>query len=1175
MLPSKADRTLLDACKSAAEGRGHELLEVMKDKDGLKEALQGISKRHLEAAWKFILSAATKATRNRSTGEIEDRKDDCDDEGELNLEVLQGIVEFCEVYMDFKEESGKGKEKKNYPPLIIDTFEVLHSILLRLEGLQGTTIQSRIARMCQVWWTRELPGANRLITQLLPLTMARALEDDGKESDVKRVHVLRQAFLLLDWEDDDSDGLRELLLRAFLSPRFLRSDVGKRFLTCVLGFHTSLVQDVCDVVKVQIPTAPKALLIAYGDIYFRAWHASSGRFLSFIESVCIQPLMAAAAHASTLKLHNAIRVILGEFHEQKLQRGVDAMLLRLYSPILWRGLRSINPSVRARCLGLLSDAFPLQDTDASAAEAESVIQRQFDALSDALEDRDHNVRAAAASATCNILTRWWEAIPSSTISLLLNSIVTRLVWDASSPAVRLASVRGIHGLIQCPLAHCPLRKILPEISNLLHDTDSSVRRQFVGLLNDVKGVRSMRVSQIVSPEHILAQLEEEECEEVQWYIVALIVDSYFPTGGSVTGEEQVSRMLTLTGQNASAAKKLCKLLHGLVGVGAVTKLLVMLTRVVLLAIENGQKSRETIPEVANSCQGIERGSGAISGTTSKKCGHRQKRPILEDESDRPDDADIELSASDLQLMAGLFDLMEALWSSILPQLSNDASGTYKECVDMLEANLSETVLTTIFKTFAYIPKIRPSVLRLLALSDPITSIEIAVTSNLLEMPWKHALDSSLLDPVTNLLCAWGGVEFIVKVLSDIESVINNPATGDLARKQDRRTQQKKKNNLPSKGKGQLHHRVALLVLDSLLRGSTPRLLKARNDFVRDPDCLFRATQVLEIARQECARILANDGDQAFEMRFSTADGSSLTMGDIFLMVTLELRIITHSAEAKGIECKDKNKRVPKGGEDILKWVSSPDILPHTVQATKLSGPAAEPPNKVCHVEMAADSDHLSLKPHLASRSKCPANNKRAKTQKKLHQQTTSTTTSEFECECCDESWRLNLSSGLIAIVCSFATDWLVLGTHASYIENWADRIAEGLLRESHPVCPPLPLPVLCRMAYQICSASTLDERDNSILPDSLLTLLLSSTGHDFEQQQSQQFVVYGAKKMLYTEQLLQALFFLFKRRGETQFKAICKRLLEFIASEASSESNNISDVVLSTAGSAVLECTLK
>ncbi len=1154
MLPSKTDRSLLDACKSAAEGRGNELLEMMRDKDGLKEALQGISKRHHEAVWKFLLSAATKATISGPAGEIEDRKDDCDDENELNLEVLQGIVEFCEVYMDFKEGGGKGKEKQNYPPLMIDTLEVLHSILLSLEGLQGSTIQSRIARVCQAWWSRELPGADRLITQLLPLTLARALEDDGKEADVKRTHALRQAFLLLDWEDDDSNGIRELLLRAFLSPLFLRSDVGKRFLTCVLAFHTSLVQDVCDVVKIQIPTAPKALLIAYGDIYFRAWHASSGRFLSFIECVCIQPLMAAAAHASTLKLYNAVRVILGSFHEQKLQRGVDEMLLRLYSPILWRGLRSINPSVRARCLGLLSDAFPLQDTDASAVDAEAVIQRQFDALSDALEDRDHNVRAAAASATCNVLTRWWEAIPSSTISLLLNSIVTRLVWDASSPTVRLASLRGIRGLIQCPLAHGPLRKLLPEISNLLHDTDRSVRKQFVGLLNDVKAVRSIRVNQVVSPEHILAQLEEEECEEVQWYLVALMVDSYFPTGGSVTGEEQVSRMLTLIEQNATAAKKFCKLLHGLVGVGCVTKLLVMLTKVVLLAIENDGKSCETTPEVANSCQGIERGNGVTSSTTSKIGLRRQKRPVPEDKVDRPDDTGVELSSSDHKLMTGLLDLVGALWWSILPQLSNDGSGTYETCVDLLKVNLSETVLTTIFKAFAHTPKTRPSALKLLAISDTtINLIEVSVASSLLDIPWRHALDSSQLDPVTSLLCAWGGVEFINKALSDIDSGINKRTAGNLAHIQDRRTQQKT-HNLSKKGKGQLHHRVALLVLDSVLRGSTPRLMQARNDFVRDPDCLFHATQVLEMARHECSRLLASGDDQAIKEHSNMADDSSLTMGDMFLMITLELRILTHAAEAEGREDKDTKRRVPKGGEDILAWASSASILPHAIEV---------PPGP-------ADSNHLSSKPHLASQRKHPANSKRAKTQKKQPQ---TTLISEFESECWDKSWRSNLSSGVIAIVCSCATDWLVLGTDVPCIENWASRIADGLLREGHPVCSHLILPVLCRLAYQICSASTLDERGNGILPDSLLTLLLSSTGQD-AQQQPQQYIVYD-KKTLCTEQLLQVLFFLLKRRGDVQIKILCKQLLDFIAGGAISESNNDSGVVLSIAGSAALKCTLK
>ena len=52
---------------------------------------------------------------------------------------------------------------------------------------------------------------------------------------------------------------------------------------------------------------------------------------------------------------------LGVFNEQKRQRGVDAMLLRLWEPILWRALQVANPNVRRNAATLFVEGFPLQD----------------------------------------------------------------------------------------------------------------------------------------------------------------------------------------------------------------------------------------------------------------------------------------------------------------------------------------------------------------------------------------------------------------------------------------------------------------------------------------------------------------------------------------------------------------------------------------------------------------------------------------------------------------------------------------------------------------------------------------------------------------------------------------------------------------------------------------------
>ena len=77
-------------------------------------------------------------------------------------------------------------------------------------------------------------------------------------------------------------------------------------------------------------------------------------------TACMQGLMVAALHARTASMASALRRVLGGLHSAKSAPGVDALLLRLYQPILFRALSAANPAVRRNALGLLVDAFPLQ-----------------------------------------------------------------------------------------------------------------------------------------------------------------------------------------------------------------------------------------------------------------------------------------------------------------------------------------------------------------------------------------------------------------------------------------------------------------------------------------------------------------------------------------------------------------------------------------------------------------------------------------------------------------------------------------------------------------------------------------------------------------------------------------------------------------------------------------------
>lgn len=76
----------------------------------------------------------------------------------------------------------------------------------------------------------------------------------------------------------------------------------------------------------------------------------------------LQQLVAAALAASTPAMAGHLRAVLCELHAAKRMGAVgsaDAMLTRLYEPLLWRALSAANPAVRRNALDLLVDAFPL------------------------------------------------------------------------------------------------------------------------------------------------------------------------------------------------------------------------------------------------------------------------------------------------------------------------------------------------------------------------------------------------------------------------------------------------------------------------------------------------------------------------------------------------------------------------------------------------------------------------------------------------------------------------------------------------------------------------------------------------------------------------------------------------------------------------------------------------
>lgn len=152
----------------------------------------------------------------------------------------------------------------------------LHDVLLRL-GIEkdAPILQDKIAQVCETLWERQTPGAEYLITQLIPHLLVGSLSSQEQPRSstqcfIKRLYDVRNAMHLLEFQDESICFLKELLLRTFLEPLFLNSAIGVKFLTFTFSLDIEFVDEIHQLVRSQLLLAQRETVAKkYGMIYFQ------------------------------------------------------------------------------------------------------------------------------------------------------------------------------------------------------------------------------------------------------------------------------------------------------------------------------------------------------------------------------------------------------------------------------------------------------------------------------------------------------------------------------------------------------------------------------------------------------------------------------------------------------------------------------------------------------------------------------------------------------------------------------------------------------------------------------------------------------------------------------------------------------------------------------------------
>ncbi|XP_048183423.1 condensin-2 complex subunit G2 isoform X1 [Corvus hawaiiensis] len=700
----------------------------------LNELLQELPRKQKEVLWQRLTQLLRESLMENPVETWHRTGDDkCDGDMELEIapEMKQSVAVIQGVAAVVTASIPAVDENVNYKALVECAF-ILNRILPALPASEKI-LQDAIQRICEMWWEKGLERKEQLGKPLFVILMRKSLNKAATGADIVRVWNLHQTLLCFDYDSEESNEVKDLLLQCFMSVKYINKEEGRRFLSFLFSWNVNFIKMIHGTVKNQLQFFPRSLIEYISEVYFRAWKKVSGEFIEVLEYNCIQDFMHHGIHLPrSSSVHSKVREMLSYFHKQsKVRQGVEEMLYRLYQPILWRALKAQNSEVRANAAFLFIDAFPVRDPSFKVEEMDNEIQKQFEELFSLLEDPHPVVRSTGILGVTQITSKYWEMIPPTILADLLKKITGELACDITSADVRCCVFKCLPIILENKLSHPLLEHLLPATKHSLHDNSEKVRVAFVDMLLKVKATKAAKFWNICPMEHLLSRLEADS-RPVSRRIVNLLMNSFFP----INQPEDVwcERCVALIQMNPAAARKFYQYAYEFTAPTNIAKLMLTIRRCLNACIQKARK--ESLHDSGND-DDDEDGS------------EKENKSVL----------DNVLSVNDVASMASLLEITVILWRSIYRALDHN-----EDAKDYAIRKFA-SVLPEYFKVFQDERCMTPLVI-LASFMPPaaIPTFSCGVISKLRNID--SGADKSKYCILIDCLCRWGQVGHVMELACD-------------------------------------------------------------------------------------------------------------------------------------------------------------------------------------------------------------------------------------------------------------------------------------------------------------------------------------------------------------------------------------------------------------------------
>ena len=257
--------------------------------------------------------------------------------------------------------------------------------------------------------------------------------------------------------------------------------------------------------------------------------------------------------------------------------------------------------------------------------------------------------------------------------------------------VRLSVIKGLRALVEsCPRSHVAMHKVLPKISDCLHDINEAVRSAVVDLLTEVKKIRTIAYFSVCPMEDILARMEVDKSPNVVRKIASLILNSFFPVGDN---DAQFERCVKFVDMNGNASRKFYRYLAKKASVH--DTVLFMLTVLVKIKKNVFALNKDFVDEETDEDKENEGGDRcSVSSGSSKKTVKSSSSTTTTTTPSSSSSAD-QNKLNDDNIVSGLLDTVAIMWVMKSKELSLAENTQYRRLME----KKSGKILTVLFKHY--------------------------------------------------------------------------------------------------------------------------------------------------------------------------------------------------------------------------------------------------------------------------------------------------------------------------------------------------------------------------------------------------------------------------------------------------------------------------------------------